>query len=280
MSGATQASETASKTCFNCGTALTGPFCPNCGQKSVPLNPRLFDVLHEFFHELLHIDGKLFSSIRQLLLAPGFLTREQFDGRRARWVPPVRLYLVFSVLYFALSALAPSSSLNIGYRGDTYEEEVAALRVIGYQNQDELRDAVNHARAKWMPRVMFVMVPVFAALVGALFRKSGHKYPEHVYFALHVHAAWFAFAACAAAASFVLPSFIAGVIQFLLVVYSVIYVVFAVATAYGAPKRRALIGSIVVLPVYAIIVLIGTLTVVVPVVLGRSGIASALPWNH
>jgi hypothetical protein len=276
MSESTQAS----KTCFNCGTALPGPFCPFCGQKSVPLNPRLSDVLHEFFRELFHIDGKLFSSMRQLLLAPGFLTREQFDGRRARWVPPVRLYLVFSVLYFALSSLAPSNSLKLGDRGDNAEEEAAALRVIGYQNQDELRDAVNHARAKWMPRVMFVMVPVFAALVAAAFRKSGHKYPQHVYFALHVHAAWFAFAVCAAAASFVLPSFIAGILQFLLVVYGVIYVVLAVARAYGVPKRRALMRSIVVLPVYAIIVLVGTLTVVVPVVLGRSGIATVLPWNH
>jgi hypothetical protein len=259
---------------------LPGPFCPNCGQKSVPLNPRLSDVLHEFFHELLHVDGKLFRSIKQLLLAPGFLTREQFDGRRARWVPPVRLYLVFSVLYFALSSLAPSSSLNVGIRGDTYEEDTAGLRLLGYQNQDEFRDAVNHARAKWMPRVMFVMLPVFAALVGAAFRKSGHKYPQHLYFALHVHAAWFALGACAAAASLVLPPRIANILSFLLVVYSVIYVVLAVATAYGAPKRRALVRSIVVLPVYAFIVLVGTLAVVLPVVLGRSGIASVLPWNR
>jgi hypothetical protein len=276
MSESTQASTT----CFNCGTALLGPFCPNCGQKSVPLNPRLSDVLHEFFHELLHLDGRLFRSLRQLLLAPGFLTREQFDGRRARWVPPVRMYLVFSVLYFALSSLAPSSSLNIGYRGDTAEQDEAGLRAIGFQNQDELRDAVNHARAKWMPRVMFVMLPVFAALVGVAFRKSGHNYPQHLYFALHVHAAWFALAACAAAASLVMPSLFAEIFEVLLVVYGVAYVVLAVVTAYGVPKREALMRSVVVLPVYAFIVLIGTLAVVMPVVLGRSGLATVLPWSH
>jgi hypothetical protein len=190
------------------------------------------------------------------------------------------MYLVFSVLYFALSSLEPSSSLNLGYRGDTAEEEATVLRVIGYQNQDELRDAVNHARAKWMPRVMFVMLPVFAALVGVAFRKSGHNYPQHLYFALHVHAAWFAFAACASAASLVMPSLFAEVLQFLLVVYGAFYVVLAIVTAYGASTRQALIRSVVVLPVYALIVLVGTLAVVLPVVMGRSGIATVLPWSH
>ena len=36
---------------------------------------------------------------------------------------------------------------------------------------------------------MFVLVPLFAALVMLRRRSSGHTYPQHLYFALHVHAA-------------------------------------------------------------------------------------------
>src|SRR5690349_6660924 len=94
-------------TCTNCGAALAGPYCGSCGQKTAALNPSIGDFLHELSHELLHVDGKIFRSLRVLVAAPGALTREQFQGRRARWVSPIRLYLTFSVAYFAIAALTP-----------------------------------------------------------------------------------------------------------------------------------------------------------------------------
>ena len=36
-----------------------------------------------------------------------------------------------------------------------------------------------------MPRVLFALVPVFAAIVALFYR--GRKYPEHLYFAIHFH---------------------------------------------------------------------------------------------
>src|SRR5262245_42160878 len=79
--------------CHNCGIRLTGPYCSACGQKSVPLSLTFHDFLHEFTHEMFHVDGRLFQSVRRLLLSPGFLTREYVQGRRAQWISPIRLYL-------------------------------------------------------------------------------------------------------------------------------------------------------------------------------------------
>lgn len=90
--------------CHNCGIRLSGPYCAACGQKVRPLNITVHDFFHEFIHETLHVDGRLFQSIRRLILSPGFLTREYLQGRRARWISPIRLYLIFSVIFFALSA--------------------------------------------------------------------------------------------------------------------------------------------------------------------------------
>ena len=91
--------------CPNCDAPLTGRFCAQCGQKVMPVGPTLSYFLHDLTHELLHVDGKIFRSVRLLLFRPGFLTREYFLGRRARYISPIRLYLIFSLAFFAASAL-------------------------------------------------------------------------------------------------------------------------------------------------------------------------------
>jgi hypothetical protein len=53
-----------------------------------------------------HIDGRFWQTMYMLLLQPGRLTQEYFAERRARYLPPVRLYLVISLVFFALGPLA------------------------------------------------------------------------------------------------------------------------------------------------------------------------------
>ena len=65
----------------------------------------MHDLLHEGVHEFAHLDGKIFQTLDLLLFKPGELTAEFFRGRRARYIPPLRLYLVCSLLFFALSRL-------------------------------------------------------------------------------------------------------------------------------------------------------------------------------
>jgi len=92
-------------TCPNCGRDLEGAYCAACGQKVAPLNPTFHDLMHDIVHEFLHVDGKIFHSVRLLLTRPGFLSYEYFNGRRARYVSPLRLYLIFSVVFFGMTAI-------------------------------------------------------------------------------------------------------------------------------------------------------------------------------
>ena len=58
-------------------------------------------ALHQVATEdLTHADSRLWRTLAALLFKPGHLTREFLAGRRARYLPPVRLYLVLSVLFF------------------------------------------------------------------------------------------------------------------------------------------------------------------------------------
>ncbi len=95
--------------CTNCGTALTGPYCSECGQRhhEHPVHS-LRHFVREATEDLTHADSRLWITLRALLFRPGFLTTEFLAGRRARYLPPVRLYLVVSLLFFILAQLAAS----------------------------------------------------------------------------------------------------------------------------------------------------------------------------
>jgi Protein of unknown function (DUF3667) len=96
--------------CGNCGAALMGPYCSNCGQHAHESARSISALFHDAWHLLSHVDGRLWQSLYLLLLRPGRLTQEYFAERRVRYLPPVRLYLVMSVLIFAfVFVLSPDS---------------------------------------------------------------------------------------------------------------------------------------------------------------------------
>jgi Protein of unknown function (DUF3667) len=241
-----------STTCYNCGTLLAGPFCSACGQKAGPLDPTVHDFLHDFSHEMFHVDGRIFRSVWKLITAPGFLTREQFQGRRAKWVSPIRLYLIFSLLYFAASTLPASRPVVIEPNDDP--EAAAFLQRLGFNSPEAMREWVGETMAHWGPRAMFVLVPVFAWLVGLAWRHRGHHYPQQLYFALHVHAAWFAVAALVVVLRLVVPSSLGEYLDEVLLLYGFLYVVVAFRRAYGTMRRQAIVRMIAVLLAYSLVV--------------------------
>ena len=80
------------------------------------------------------------------------------------------------------------------------EDEDAKAKELGFENIADLRESVNHAVLVWVPRVMFVLLPLFAWLVALAYGRIDPNYLHHLIFAVHVHAAWFAAAAIAKAA--------------------------------------------------------------------------------
>lgn len=86
--------------CLNCGTAVAGPFCQNCGQRNTIPREKATDLIVHFFNDITHFEGSFFRTIRQLLTKPGFLPEEYMRGRRASYLNPVRMYLFVSFLLF------------------------------------------------------------------------------------------------------------------------------------------------------------------------------------
>ncbi len=88
--------------CMNCKVPLTGPFCHICGQKDDDLRRPIWTFFRELLDNIFSADSRLVKSIFLILLVPGGLTRAYSMGRRARFVPPLRLYLSVSIMFFAV----------------------------------------------------------------------------------------------------------------------------------------------------------------------------------
>lgn len=100
--------------CLNCGTTLHGSFCQACGQKA-HIHRSISGIMHDLIHGVLHLDGKLWNTLPLLLFKPGRLTREYIEGKRARHVSPMAMFLFSVFLMFAVfQAVGLTTPSDIG----------------------------------------------------------------------------------------------------------------------------------------------------------------------
>ena len=99
--------------CANCGTPLTGAYCTHCGQRDEPQVHSVSHFAAEAFESITHADSRLWRTLWYLLAKPGRLTQEFFDGKRVSYLPPFRLYLVISLLFFLVARLPEGAAIEI-----------------------------------------------------------------------------------------------------------------------------------------------------------------------
>ena len=90
--------------CRNCSNPLQGNFCSACGQPDKDVKRPLLNLLKELVDVIFELDGRAYRTVLFLLIRPGFLSKEYVEGRRASYTPPLRLFLILSiVLFFSIS---------------------------------------------------------------------------------------------------------------------------------------------------------------------------------
>lgn len=123
----------ASGACLNCGTPLEGAFCHACGQKA-HIHRTIAAILHDLAHGVLHLDGKLWSTLPMLAFKPGKLTRDYIDGRRARYISPMAMFLFSVFLMFAVFQALGISTPTEFNTGDQ-------LKAFATKSEGQLSDA-------------------------------------------------------------------------------------------------------------------------------------------
>lgn len=105
-----------SDTCLNCKFSLRPEdnYCPNCGQENntnkIPVRHLIFEVFEDFFH----FDAKIWNTIKASFSKPGRITIDYLEGKRARYIPPVKFYVFVSFIFFLLLGKLSDHTIDSG----------------------------------------------------------------------------------------------------------------------------------------------------------------------
>lgn len=104
--------------CLNCDAQVDGRYCKNCGQENLEPKQTFWHLVTHFFNDVTHFDGKFFTTLKSLLLKPGFLTEEYVKGRRMKYLDPVRMYLFVSFAFFLMYLAVGNDADKLKYSND------------------------------------------------------------------------------------------------------------------------------------------------------------------
>jgi hypothetical protein len=184
-------------TCPNCTLAVKTGYCPACGER--PLRPHdltLSGFLGNVAQVCTNIDGPLLRSIGCLVTRPGALTVAYLRGQRKPFAPPLQLFLVSNLLFFAMQTLTGSkifsTPLDQHLQSDIWGG--VAQRLLG-ERLEMLHTTVgayapgfNQAVALNAKSFIVAMVPPFALLPALVFWRSRRPFVGHLVFSLHLYA--------------------------------------------------------------------------------------------
>lgn len=217
--------EPPSTRCPNCNAEVRGQFCPSCGQNQKVPDRFFLTILSEAFEDVFRIDSRAARTLFNLIFRPGFLTLQYFAGRRARYVQPLRLYLITSLLFFFFlsfqNALTTETVIKVNVDeangGNTAQWQTDISAYLDKFNVKFLTPEQNEALVKVMrtqadkailgygenrgqfirqfasevlelaPQIMFFLLPLFAVAMKLFYLWSGHYYTEHLILAVHNH---------------------------------------------------------------------------------------------
>jgi hypothetical protein len=268
--------------CQNCGVPAPGKFCPQCGQETAR-EPR---TVAEFFDGLIAQyvarDGQLWQTLSKLFFAPGALTVEYIAGRRARYLRPVQLYLMASVIVFSAVQFF---GLNLGLRlygdqgvhllrsarlsgdeGHGYDLRLAPVQIIldhfdtpgvrrfGAMSHEDRFTFLRARRAQYVSYFVLFLVPLYALTLGLFYRNRRRRYAEHLIFGLH----------CQSFLLFILlieaklPAILADALSFWVIAYSTI----ALKRVYGGTWAETLGRGTAILTLYFAIFFVANLLLI------------------
>lgn len=267
--------------CLNCGAELAGSFCSQCGQRAVTPYPTAREMLVDMWHELAGFDRRFIRTFMLLLPRPGALTIEFLEGRRARYIQPVRLYLAASLVYFLVAASVPNlhqaraanlphSTVDILEEGSVErlpaEKRAELMKVLdsapwGFRKplQSIVADPAGfrHRMRETMPRVFFLLVPVFAGILALFYRRR--PISQHLLLALHLQTASFVFLAVSRLAHLTRSLAVAGGAEAVILLWLAVYAVVAFRRTYRESWTKVIVKSIGIAAVYVIVTVVALL---------------------
>jgi hypothetical protein len=178
---------------------MEGTFCSHCGEKLLgPEDHTLKRFFEHLFVAFANADGKVFLTLRFLLIRPGQLTADYLRGRRKPYIPPLELFLISNLIFFLLHPFIGSNTLTTDLNTQlhyTWHKAIAqtlvtprlATRAISAEAYAAIFDPAAVTQAK---SLVILVVPIFSLAVMALYWRRRRHYTAHLIFSLHFCAFW------------------------------------------------------------------------------------------
>ncbi len=274
--------------CLNCGAELTGNFCANCGQRATDVNLSLKMLLLEFIESLFSLEVGFWQTFKRMVFFPGMLTAEYISGRRKRYSSPVRLYLGTSLLFFFLVSFLGGDAGKVNLTDD----EGNTTTLTGQAAADALREGIDNALSErsadaesdstladvladvpagdaiarviqdpdaskrrfmtYLPRAMFLMVPILALLFRLVYVRHQRPYLHYLVYSLHLHALFYFTASVAGIVGRIPPENVGNSLALLLMLTFPINTVRGQRRAFGDSWWKAILKAGIVWHVYGI----------------------------
>jgi hypothetical protein len=210
--------------CKNCDAVLLGRFCANCSQAADVHVPTTRELVHELLEGITHSDSRLWRTLTTLWFKPGKLTEEFVAGRRVAYLPPFRLYLILSILFFLLTSFAHVNVVVMNFDEALKPGGAAALatapaatritscadfKFFGAADHPAWNARVKrtceaimrdngenllHVAFSTLPKAMFIFLPLIAFLNMLLYWRPRYRYAEQLLFFVHLQAFYFSVA--------------------------------------------------------------------------------------
>ncbi|MCX6150445.1 MAG: DUF3667 domain-containing protein [Ignavibacteriales bacterium] len=208
-----------SKDCLNCGYVFNDAnnYCPHCGQENNNYNIPLKHMFLELLEGTIHFDTKSFQTFLVLLFKPGHLTLQYNQGKRVRYVPPLRLYVFISFLFLITISILPSkspsnqstskfdfeiysiTSLELTGLKESKLDSLLTIRKIekgGFAEylihklwnlSNDSGKEFGHSLVKNISYMIFILMPFFGWLVFLFHKKRKSYYFEYLIYSIHFH---------------------------------------------------------------------------------------------
>jgi hypothetical protein len=207
--------------CANCGRGPVIAYCAACGQRRITAHDLTFaEFMRDTVHEFTSLDGRLWATLRALLMHPGLLAREYFAGRGSRYMKPLSLFVLLNLVFFIIQPhtglLTYSFNNYTNYDGDVaarLQDAANAVRIdravsrearrvarglpaqaAVVESPDVFRAHFDDALQDLKKSMLLVSIPVFALAMLLLYATNGRRYAEHLVFSVHVYAFFLFFA--------------------------------------------------------------------------------------
>ena len=201
--------------CQNCDTRFKGNYCPNCGQQLKEFKKPFKFLMVDLAGNIFSFDTRLLRSLKDLITRPGSYALEYINGHRMRYVPPLRLYVFISFLFFLLLSTfvnqqliiseetksSINSELENGFEKNDISAEIGVLNIEGNTDvlsgtkllniiQSVLNDPSRYMNSflTFVSWTLFLLMPLYAFILWLFFRKSQPYYYCHLIFAVNQHA--------------------------------------------------------------------------------------------